>query len=84
MPDAPFKVGDRLGSDQLIGWSYKGITGKPGVDAYAARRFEKGVWLLEVRAHKNTQARTQVLSIRTQDQDARHWADTRSRLMRHK
>ena len=80
----PFEAGERLDPDQLISWDYKGLTGKPGVDAHASRRFVKGDWVLEVRAHINPAAPTRVLSIRSQDQDADHWQETRQRLMRHR
>jgi hypothetical protein len=84
MKNSPFEVGERVHPDQLISWEYKGITGKPGLDTHAARRFVKGDWVVELRAHKDPAARTKVLSIRTRQQDAAHWSETRQRLMRHR
>jgi hypothetical protein len=84
MNQTPFEVGERVHPDQLTSWEYRGVTGKPGRDTHAARRFVKGDWVLELRAHKDPAARTKVLSIRTQHQDATYWSETRQRLMRHK
>ncbi len=84
MNQIPFEVGEQVTPDQLLSWEYKGVTGKPGRDKHSVRRFKKGEWVLEVRAHKDPAARTRVLSIRTQSQDAVHWLETRQRLMRHR
>lgn len=77
MNNAPFDVGERLNADQLLSWNYKGLTGKPGIDTHAVRRFTKGCWVLEVEANKNPSASTRVVSIRTEDQDDTHWRQTR-------
>ena len=81
--DMPFEVGEKVTADQLVGWDYKGLSGKPGAKG-ASRRFGKGHWILEVCAHVNPRARTHVMAIRTLAADATHWRETRERLMRHK
>ena len=81
---APFEVGERVERDQLITWQYAGLTGKPGRDAHAVRRFRKGDWVLELRAHKDPVASARVVSIRTLADDDEYWSETRKRLMRHK
>ena len=55
-----------------MGWTYTGLTGTPDVDPAAVRRFSKGDWILELRAHGNRNRASSVMSIRTIEQD-RHW-----------
>lgn len=79
----PFEVGDRIAADDLVGWEYKGLSGKPGSDE-GRRRFAKGDWILEVQAMVNPKARTRVMAIRTREADNVHWQETRERIKRHK
>ena len=51
MTKAPFEIGDRVGQNELASWNYTGLSGKPGKDKHAVRRFKKGMWVLEVQAH---------------------------------
>ncbi|MCP5178985.1 MAG: hypothetical protein R3E84_05030 [Pseudomonadales bacterium] len=69
--------------DELWGWEYVGLSGKPGLEN-AVRRFTNGDWALEVRALKDPGAPTRVVSIRTLAEDNAHWAETRSRLLKAK
>jgi len=82
--EAPFRVGERINQDQLRGWEYLGLSGKPGLDKDSVRRFKKGDWTLEVRAYKDPRAATRVVAIRTRAEDDHFWAETRTRLMRHR
>jgi hypothetical protein len=82
--EAPFSVGDRVSRDQLRAWEYVGLSGKPGIDKHPVRRFKKGHWTLEVHAHKNPLSPSRVVSIRTLAEDDQLWAETRTRLMRHR
>ena len=84
MNDAPFEVGQRVAPSQLLTWTYAGLTGKPGRDKHAVRRFTKGHWTLEMQAHENRRANARVVSIRTLEEDANHWQETRDRLMRNR
>lgn len=84
MTGAPFEVGERINPNQLISWSYAGLSGKPGKDTYAVRRFKKGTWILEVLAHEKATRVSRVVSIRTSDEDASHWLETRERRMQHR
>jgi hypothetical protein len=84
MTKAPYEVGDRIEQSQLTSWVYTGLSGKPGKDENAVRRFTKGMWVLEIRAHENPQRPSRVVSIRSSDADERFWSETRDRLMRHK
>lgn len=84
MTQAPFEVGERINSSQLISWSYAGLSGKPGKDTSAVRRFKKGAWILEVFAHEKASRESRVVSIRTSEEDASHWLETRERRMRHR
>ena len=81
--EAPFRIGERVEPDQLQTWEYVGLSGKPGLDEHSVRRFRKGDWTLEVRAHKDPHSPTRVVSIRTRAEDGEYWAETRTRLMRH-
>ena len=81
--NTPFEVGDRISTDDLVGWEYKGLSGKPGSDE-ARRRFARGGWILEVHAMSNPKSRTRVTAIRTLDADRIHWQETRERVMRYK
>jgi hypothetical protein len=82
--EAPFSTGQRLHPDQLHSWEYVGLSGMPGRDKHSVRRFKKGDWVLEMHAHKDPRAVSRVVSIRTIAEDADLWAETRTRLMRHK
>lgn len=84
MTDTPYQVGDRVDTKELISWVYTGLSGKPGKDKDAVRRFKKGIWVLELRAHENPGRASRVVSIRTSDADEVHWQETRQRQMRHK
>ena len=83
MMNTPFEVGDRITADDLVGWDYKGLSGKPGSDE-GRRRFAKGAWILEVQAMVNPKARTRVTAIRTVEAENVHWQETRERIMRNK
>ena len=80
--EAPFSVGERVNREQLRTWEYVGLSGKPGIDKHSVRRFKKGDWTLEVRAHKDPLSPTRVVSIRTLAEDDQIWSETRTRLMR--
>ena len=82
MLDAPFRVGERIRSDQLVTWNYLGLSGRPGHDRLAVRRYRKGDWVLEIRANLNVRAPSVVTSIRTSLEDDAFWKETRARLMR--
>ena len=82
--EAPFAIGERVHPDQLQTWEYVGLSGKPGRDKHSVRRFKRGDWILEVQAHKNPNPSSRVASIRTLAEDDQYWAETRTRLMRHK
>ena len=84
MQQAPFKAGDRVRSEELATWQYVGLRGRPGKDKTAVRRFTKGQWSLEVYAHLDHRRSTRVVSIRTLEEDATFWRETRQRLMRHR
>jgi hypothetical protein len=77
--NAPYEVGNRVRLQELYGWTYTGLQGKPGVDAHAVRRYVKGDWVLEIRAHEDQRRIASVVSIRTREQDAQWWAAKRSR-----
>jgi hypothetical protein len=81
MEDAPFSIGERVNPDQLLTWSYAGLSGKPGRDERAVRRFSKGDWMMEVSAHANPRASTRVVSIRTLAEDSAYWAQKRRHLL---
>jgi hypothetical protein len=81
---APFEVGERVHASDLGAWTYTGLSGKPGKDKHAVRRFKKGIWVLEVYAHEDPSRASRVASIRTAAEDALHWQETRQRLVRHK
>lgn len=80
----PFEVGERVSPRDLISWVYTGLSGRPGKDKGAVRRFKKGSWVLEVRAHINPAQTSRVVSIRSSEADTMHWQETRQRLMRHR
>jgi len=84
MNQAPFKVGERIQTEDLSTWHYAGLSGRPGRDKHAVRRFIKGEWSLEVLAHIDPRRSTRVVSIRTREEDAAHWKETRQRLMRNR
>lgn len=84
MHEAPFKVGQRIRPEDLATWQYAGLSGIPGRDKHAVRRFTKGDWSMEVRALINRSKLTSVVSIRTSEQDAMYWQETRERLMRNR
>jgi hypothetical protein len=39
MASTPFDVGDRVLPEELVGWTFTGLSGKPGKDSNAVRRF---------------------------------------------
>jgi hypothetical protein len=84
MTKAPYEVGDFIEQNELATWIYTGLSGKPGRDKHAVRRFKKGMWVLEVHAHTRPDRRSRVASIRSADADDLFWSETRDRLMRHK
>jgi len=84
MTKAPYEVGDRISQNDLKSWVYSGLSGKPGRDKHALRRFTKGMWVLEVQAHVRRETPSRVASIRSSDADEVFWSETRDRLMRHK
>ncbi len=84
MNDAPFKVGDRVHPDSLVTWTYTGLSGKPGKDKRAVRRYRKGIWILEVFAQVDPARWSRVASICTSEQDESRWRETRERLMKHR
>lgn len=82
MTHTTFKVGERVDPKDLISWSYTGLSGKPGKDKSAVRRFRKGMWILEMQAHINPAQPSRVVSLRTTEEDQSHWQETRQRLKR--
>lgn len=84
MIEPPFQVGERVHQSQLASWAYTGLSGKPGKDKNAVRRFKKGIWVLEVFAHERSARASRVASIRNSDEDEIYWRETRERLMRHR
>lgn len=84
MTEAPFEIGDRVDQSDLTSWIYTGLSGKPGKDKHAARRFRKGMWVLEVYAHERPDKTSRVVSIRSTDADQDFWSETRDRLMRNR
>ena len=84
MTKAPFEIGDRVDQNELTSWIYTGLSGKPGRDKHAVRRFKKGMWVLEVHAHVRPDEISRVVSIRSSDADEEFWSETRDRLMRNK
>ena len=84
MTKAPYEVGDRIDQNELIGWVYTGLSGRPGKDKHAVRRFKRGMWVLEVHAHTRPDRSSRVVSIRSSDEDEHFWSETRDRLMKHK
>ena len=84
MIEPPFQVGERVHPSQLISWAYAGLSGKPGIDKNAVRRFKKGTWVLEVLAHERSVRASRVVSIRNSDEDEIYWRETRERLMKHR
>ena len=51
MTKAPYEVGDRVNQNELTSWVYTGLSGRPGKDKHAVRRYKKGMWVLEILAH---------------------------------
>ena len=84
MTEKPFQVGERVHPKELIAWTYTGVSGRPGKDKMALRRFTHRGWVLEIEAHADPARAARVMSIRTSDQDSVHWQETRQRLMRNK
>jgi len=79
MADAPYEVGQLMHPQELFSWTYTGLQGKPG-DADSVRRYVKGDWVLQVRAHADQRRSATIISIRTREQDAQWWRAWRSRL----
>jgi hypothetical protein len=77
MASTPFDVGDRVLPEELVGWTFTGLSGKPGKDSNAVRRFTRGDWVLEIRALEQRKRRTTVVAIRTRAQDEEWWRDQR-------
>lgn len=73
----PFELGERVLPDDLIGWVYTGLFGKPG-EPDASRRYVKGIWVLELIAHIDRKRSTRVVTIRTQSEDKQWWAEKAS------
>ena len=84
MIDTPFRVGERIRPEELVTWNYLGLSGRPGHDRHAVRRYRKGDWVLEIRANVNVRTPAVVTSIRTSLEDDAFWKETRTRLMRNK
>jgi hypothetical protein len=82
LSDVPYAVGQQVRPQELYGWTYTGLQGRPGVDAHSVRRYVKGDWVLQVRAHTDQRRSATVISIRTREQDAQWWTDERSRIRR--
>jgi hypothetical protein len=82
MADAPYEVGQLVRSQELYSWTYTGLQGKPGIDADSVRRYAKGDWVLQIRAHANQGRSAAVVSIRTREQDAQWWTAERRRVSR--
>lgn len=80
--NTPYEVGHRVHLQELYGWTYTGLEGKPGIDTHAVRRYVKGDWVLEIRAHTDQRRSAAVVSIRTREQDTQWWAAERSRRTR--
>ena len=76
---SPFSVGDKVRPKELIGWIYTGLQGIPDKERDAVRRYRKGQWVMEVRAHSDRYRFARVMSIRTIAQDAAYWSDQRQR-----
>ena len=77
MTGPPFQVGDRVDPGQLVSWVYTGLSGKPGKDKDAVRRYKKGIWVLEIRAHELASRTSRVVSIRNSEEDEIYWRETR-------
>ena len=84
MGDMPFRIGERIRPDQLATWNYIGLSGRPGRDRHAVRRYRKGDWVLEIHATLSFKNPSFVTSIRTAAEDDAFWKETRQRLMRNK
>ena len=82
MSDAPYEVGQFVRPQELYSWTYTGLQGKPGIDVDSVRRYVKGDWVLQIRAHSDQRRSAAVVSIRTSAQDAQWWTAERSRLGR--
>ena len=76
---SPFSVGDKVRPDQLVGWTYTGLKGKPDKEKDAVRRYRKGQWIVELRAHSDRSRLARVMSVRTIAQDQAYWSDQRQR-----
>jgi hypothetical protein len=69
----PFGVGDKVRPNQLFDWTYTGLKGKPDKERDAVRRYRKGQWIIEVRAHSDRSRLARVMSVRTIAQDDAYW-----------
>lgn len=76
---APYELGQLVRPQELYGWTYTGLQGKPG-GAESVRRYVKGDWVLQVRAHSDPRRNAAVVSIRTREQDSQWWTTERTRL----
>ena len=79
MTGAPFSAGDKVRPNDLVGWTYTGLQGKPDKERDAVRRYRKGQWVLEIRAHSDRSRLARVMSVRTIAQDQAYWSDRRQR-----
>ena len=77
--NAPFEVGERVAPLQLLGWNYVGLSGIPD-QPHASRRYIKGMWVLELNALSNKKRPARILSLRTEAEDRRWWAERSTQL----
>lgn len=73
----PFHVGERIRLEELIGWTFTGVSGRPGKDVDSVRRYTKGDWVMEIQALADRKRRAPVVAIRTREQDDEWWRDER-------
>ncbi len=83
MTVAPFEVGERIRPNQLVGWTYTGLKGKPDEDPDSVRRYQKGAWVLEIRAFADQSRLARIVAIRTREEDAVWWQNERQRRLDH-
>lgn len=74
----PFELGGRVRPNDLIGWVYTGLSGRPG-ESGAARRYVKGQWVLEVAALADRKRSARIVALRTQTDDEHWWAEKAAR-----
>ena len=76
-PRPPFEEGERVVPASLVGWRYVGLTGIPD-QPKAARRYVKGMWVLELAAFSDRKRMAKVVSMRTESEDKAWWAKQRT------